>query len=57
MVQRHALKAGREGGDLKRDLLKDDEIRRYLSAKDVEAVWGVKHHLANVDVIFRRVFG
>ena len=57
MVQRHALKAGREGGDLKRDLLKDNEIRRYLSAKDVDAVWGVKHHLANVDVIFRRVFG
>ena len=57
MVQRHALKAGHEGGDLKRELLKDNEIRRYLSAKDVEAVWGVKHHLANVGVIFRRVFG
>jgi adenylosuccinate lyase len=57
MVQRHALKVGREGGDLKRELLKDDEIRRYLSVKDIEGVWGVKHHLANVDVIFRRVFG
>jgi hypothetical protein len=27
-----------------------------LSAKEIEAVWGVKHHLANVDFIFRRVF-
>lgn len=56
MVQRHALKVGKEGGDLKRELLADKEIRRYLSAQDIEAVWGVKHHLVNVDFIFRRVF-
>ncbi len=56
MVQRHALKVGKEGGDLKRELLADQEIRRYLSPKEIESIWGVKHHLANVDVIFRRVF-
>ena len=56
MVQRHALKVGKEGGDLKRELLADKEIRRYLSAQDIAAVWGVKHHLVNVDLIFRRVF-
>jgi adenylosuccinate lyase len=56
MVQRHALKVGKEGGDLKRELLADGEIRRYLSPKEIDAVWGVKHHLANVDYIFRRVF-
>jgi adenylosuccinate lyase len=56
MVQRHALKVGKEGGDLKRELLADKEIRRYLSAQEIEAVWGVKHHLVNVDFIFRRVF-
>lgn len=57
MVQRHALKVGREGGDLKRALLNDRAIRRYLSAQEIESVWGVKHHLANVDLIYRRVFG
>jgi adenylosuccinate lyase len=57
MVQRHALRVGREGGDLKRELLEDAEIRRHLSAKEIDAVWGVKHHLANIDFIFRRVFG
>ena len=57
MVQRHALKAGKEGRDLKRELLQDGEIRRYLTAKEIEAIWGVKHHLANVDFIFRRAFG
>jgi len=57
LVQRHALKVGKEGGDLKRELLQDAEIRRYLTAQEIEAIWGVKHHLANVDFIFRRAFG
>jgi adenylosuccinate lyase len=57
MVQRHALKVGKEGGDLKRELLQDAEIRRHLTAQEIEASWGVKHHLANVDFIFRRAFG
>jgi adenylosuccinate lyase len=56
MVQRHALKVGKEGGDLKRELLADDDIRRHLSAQAIEAAWDVKHHLANVDFIFRRAF-
>jgi adenylosuccinate lyase len=56
LVQRHALKAGKEGGDLKRELLADAEIRRYLSAQEIDNLWGIKHHLANIDVIFRRVF-
>jgi adenylosuccinate lyase len=56
MVQRHALKVGKEGGDLKRELLQDAEIRHHLTAPEIEASWGVKHHLANVDFIFRRAF-
>jgi adenylosuccinate lyase len=57
MVQRHALKVGRDGGDLKNELLNDREIRRHLSAEEIESLWGVKHHLTNVDFIYRRVFG
>jgi adenylosuccinate lyase len=56
MVQKHALKIGRDGGDLKRELVADAAIRRYLSAREIDALWGVDHHLANVDFIFRRVF-
>jgi adenylosuccinate lyase len=56
MVQSHALKVGKQGGDLKRELLADAEIRRYLSAQEIDNLWRVKHHLANIDVIFRRVF-
>jgi adenylosuccinate lyase len=56
MVQPHGLRVGKEGGDLKRELLADAEIRRYLSAQEIDDLWDVKHHLANIDVIFRRVF-
>jgi adenylosuccinate lyase len=56
MVQRHALKVGKEGGDLKRELLSDPEIHRYLSARDIEDSLNLKHYLKNVDVIFKRVF-
>ncbi|HET8563153.1 MAG TPA: adenylosuccinate lyase, partial [Candidatus Binatia bacterium] len=56
LVQRHALKAGREGGDLKRELSQDPEVRRYLSPHEIEGMGGVEDHLANVDFIFRRVF-
>jgi adenylosuccinate lyase len=57
MVQRHALKVGKEGGELKSELLGDPEIRRYLSPRDIEDCLDLKHYLKNVDVIFKRVFG
>ena len=57
MVQRHALKAARDGGDLKREVSQDAEIRRYLSHRDIEQIWDLKHYLKNVDFIFNRVFG
>jgi adenylosuccinate lyase len=57
MVQRHALKVGKEGGELKRELLSDPEIRRYLSPADIEDALDLKHYLKNVDAIFKRVFG
>ena len=56
MVQKHALKVGRVGGDLKRELVSDPDIRRHLSAKEIDSLWGVEHHLSQVDFIFRRVF-
>jgi adenylosuccinate lyase len=56
MVQRLALKPGKDGGDLKRELLKDAEIRRYLSAREIERLWDLDDYLKNVDYIFKRVF-
>jgi adenylosuccinate lyase len=56
MVQRHALEVGKKGGDLKRELLRDPELRQHLTPKDIEQVWDLKHYLKNVDYIFDRVF-
>ncbi len=56
IVQRHALEGGRDGRDLKREILKDSQIRRYLSSTDIEKIWDLNHYLKNVDFIFRRVF-
>ena len=56
IVQRHALTVGRAGGDLKREILKDPQMRRYLSSSDIEQIWDLKYYLKNVDFIFRRVF-
>ncbi len=56
IVQRHAIKAQRDGGEFKRELLRDPKARRYLSSREVEEIWNIKHTLKNVDLIFRRVF-
>jgi adenylosuccinate lyase len=57
MVQRHALKVGKEGGELKAELLGDPEIQRHLAPADIEDALDLKHYLKNVDAIFKRVFG
>ena len=56
MVQRHALEVTKSGGDLRRALLNDAEIRRYLSAGEIREIWDLKPYLKNVDQIFKRVF-
>ena len=56
IVQRHAIKAQRDGGDFKRELVRDPKARRYLSSSEVEEIWNIKHTLKNVDLIFQRVF-
>jgi adenylosuccinate lyase len=56
IVQGHAHKVWKNGGDLKQELLKDPRTRQYLSASEIERLWDLKPYLKNVDVIFRRVF-
>jgi adenylosuccinate lyase len=56
LVQRHALRAAKNGGDLKKELLRDPKLKRHLSRKELEEIWDVDRYLKNVDFIFRRVF-
>ncbi|UCD83912.1 MAG: adenylosuccinate lyase [Deltaproteobacteria bacterium] len=54
-VQRSAGKSKKE--DFKQEVLKDKDIRRYLSKEEVEACFDPRYHLRYVDLIFKRVFG
>lgn len=56
LVQRHALRVGKNGGDLKQELLQDPRLRSYLSSKEIDEIWDLKHYLKNVEHIFHRVF-
>jgi adenylosuccinate lyase len=57
IVQFHAMAAWREGGSLEARLLADREVTTRLGAKAIRAAFDLRHHLAQVDTIFARVFG
>jgi adenylosuccinate lyase len=57
LVQRHAMKAFEGEGEF-RTLLQDDvEIRKHLSAEEVDREFDLNHALAHVDTIIDRVLG
>jgi adenylosuccinate lyase len=56
IVQRHALKVARNGGDFRQELLGDPQVRRHLSEREIKQIWDLNHYLKNVDSIFDRVF-
>ncbi len=56
IVQRNAMKSWRLGVQFKKLLLKDKEVRNYLSLKEIEHIFDLKYYLKYVDYIFKRVF-
>jgi adenylosuccinate lyase len=57
LVQRNAMKAWRGKGDFLALLKADRDVRKHLSDKELTANFDLDFHFAQVDVIFRRVFG
>jgi len=57
LVQRNAMKAWRGEGDFLGLLKADAEVRKYLNEKELAANFDLDFHFAQVDTIFRRVFG
>jgi len=57
MVQRNALKAWEDNEQFQDLLLKDSEIRKFMTDKEIEEVFDLNYHLKYVDVLFQRVFG
>jgi adenylosuccinate lyase len=56
-VQRNAMKAWAGGGDLLTLLKADKDVRKHLSEAELEDNFNLDFHFAQVDTIFRRVFG
>ena len=57
IVQRNAMKSWQTGDQFRKILFRDADIKRYLTAKEIEDIFDLKYYLKNVDYIFRRVFG
>ena len=57
LVQRNAMKAWQEGGDVEALLKADPDVIRYLSPTEIAANFDIDFHLKHVDMIFARVFG
>jgi len=57
LVQKNAMMSWKTKEGFKELLLKDKAVKRYLSAKDINGIFDIRHYLQNVDYIYMRVFG
>jgi adenylosuccinate lyase len=56
-VQRNALQAWDEGGDLQTLAAADKDISAHISREQIDRVFSLDTYLRNVDKVFARVFG
>ena len=57
LVQKNAMMSWKTRKPFKNLLAKDKEVRKFLSARELNDVFELKQYLRNVDYIFKRVFG
>ncbi len=57
IVQENALRVWQEGADFQTLLEADERVGKSLPAADLAALFDLGYHTAQVDTIFRRVFG
>lgn len=57
VVQYNAMSAWENETDFKELLQNDARVTQYLSNSEVSRLFDLRYHLANVDTIFKRVFG
>jgi adenylosuccinate lyase len=55
-VQRNAMEVWKQGGDFKQRLKNDEDIRKHLSAREIDDCFDLSRTLRKVDYIFKRVF-
>jgi len=56
IVQRNAMKSWKTETQFKKLLLKDAEVKKYLTSKEIGNIFDLQYYLKNVDYIFKRVF-
>jgi len=56
IVQKHAMRSWTEGLEFRVLLEKDAAVKKYLSKKDLAAIFNLKNFLNHLDFIFERVF-
>jgi adenylosuccinate lyase len=57
LVQRNAMPVWRGEGDFLSLLKKDEDVKKFLSDKEIEEQFDLAYHFKHVDTIFSRVFG
>lgn len=57
IVQKNAMKSWKTGIQFRKLLLKDGEVKKYLTAREIDNIFDLGYYLKNVDYIFQRVFG
>jgi adenylosuccinate lyase len=57
IVQKSAMTSWEEGIEFRKLLAQDEIVQKYLSEKDLDAIFNVNNFLKNLDYIFNRVFG
>ena len=55
MVQRNAMQVWKENLDFKETLLKDRDVSKYLTRKELDKIFDLDYYLRNINKIFRRV--
>jgi adenylosuccinate lyase len=57
LVQRNAMASWKKGVEFKKLLMKDREIRKYLSKSEIDEIFNLDYYLKNIDYIYSRIFG
>lgn len=57
LVQRNAMESWKRGIPFRELLLRDEEVGRHLSKKDIASIFRLEYYLRNIKYIYARVFG
>lgn len=56
IVQRNAMESWKNRKDFKGLLLKDRDVKKHLTAQEIEGLFDIANYFRNIDYIFKRVF-